>query len=63
MITALYEHEVMCPYCGENITVFLDSSIEIQEYYEDCSVCCAPILFNLSIEGDLIDLTLKRDDE
>ena len=32
--------EVMCPHCGETITLFLDLSVEEQTYIEDCSVCC-----------------------
>ena len=35
--------EVMCPYCGETITLFLDLSVEAQSYIEDCSVCCQPM--------------------
>jgi len=35
--------EVMCPHCGETITLFLDLSVEAQSYIEDCSVCCQPM--------------------
>jgi hypothetical protein len=35
--------EVMCPHCGETITLFLDLSVEEQTYIEDCSVCCQPM--------------------
>ena len=29
--------EVICPYCGETITLLLDLSVESQTYIEDCS--------------------------
>ncbi len=34
---------IQCPYCGEYIEVFVDCSVESQEYIEDCRVCCRPI--------------------
>ncbi|HEU5217125.1 MAG TPA: CPXCG motif-containing cysteine-rich protein [Gemmatimonadales bacterium] len=37
------EAEVTCPYCGETVTIELDSSGGTsQEYVEDCEVCCQP---------------------
>jgi len=34
---------VVCPYCGESNEVGLDpGSGELQEYVEDCQVCCQP---------------------
>jgi cysteine-rich CPXCG protein len=48
----LQEHSVSCPYCGENITVLVDLSVVEQQYIEDCSVCCAPILFVQSMQED-----------
>lgn len=55
---------VMCPYCGESINVLVDTSSGAQEYYEDCSVCCSPILFSVSInDAGEIYLQVKRDDE
>lgn len=37
------EHFFQCPYCWENISMLLDSSINRQTYIEDCEVCCNPI--------------------
>ena len=34
---------VQCPYCGEVIELLIDSSVEEQQYIEDCQVCCRPI--------------------
>jgi Cysteine-rich CPXCG len=55
---------IYCPYCGESIDVLIDNSSEPQSYYEDCSVCCTPILFILTEDesGD-IQVNVKRDDE
>lgn len=37
------EHFFQCPYCWEEISMLLDSSISNQTYIEDCEVCCNPI--------------------
>ncbi|MGZ8161243.1 MAG: CPXCG motif-containing cysteine-rich protein [Methylobacter sp.] len=61
-----YQEEIIivCPYCGESINVLVDASSGAQEYYEDCSVCCSPILFSVSIDdAGEICLEAKRDDE
>ena len=40
----MIEHFFQCPYCWEQISMFLDSSIATsQNYVEDCEVCCNPI--------------------
>ncbi len=63
-----YNRETMviaCPYCGESIETLIDYSSEPQEYYEDCSVCCAPIRFMLAlnrISGEL-NVQVFRDDD
>lgn len=32
-----------CPYCGEEVELFLDpGGGRLQEYVEDCEVCCQP---------------------
>lgn len=63
-----YNQETMalvCPYCGESIEALIDYSSEPQEYYEDCSVCCAPIRFVLTLNdlnGEL-NVRVTRDDD
>ncbi len=60
----MQETVVSCPYCGEMISVLVDASDAGHEYFEDCSVCCSPILFQLSQDNTAeISLILKRDDE
>ena len=39
----MFEHFFQCPYCWEEISMLLDSSISRQTYVEDCEVCCNPI--------------------
>lgn len=35
--------EVSCPYCGEMVEIALDpGSGAVQQYVEDCQVCCRP---------------------
>jgi len=61
----LSEVLVDCPYCGERFTSFIDTSVEVQEYIEDCQVCCNPIVFEVRIDtmsGEPV-LNVRRDNE
>lgn len=51
--------EVMCPHCGETITLFLDLSIEEQSYIEDCSVCCQMTVSYSTADGELAGLNVE----
>jgi hypothetical protein len=43
-----------CPYCWETISMLIDTSVEEQQYIEDCEVCCNPIQLTISVfEGDI----------
>ena len=43
--------EVMCPYCGESVTIALDpGSGRSQAYVEDCQVCCQPWQVHVSYD-------------
>lgn len=60
----LKEVRIECPYCGENIRVFVDASGGDQQYYEDCQVCCRPIFFDLLVHSDdSFALNIKREDQ
>ena len=51
--TADTEAEVTCPYCGESVTIGLDpGSGTVQEYVEDCQVCCRPWTVTVSYAED-----------
>lgn len=43
---------IECPYCGENIELVIDCSIESQQYIEDCFVCCKPISLSIDVESN-----------
>jgi hypothetical protein len=45
---------VSCPYCGEGVEVLVDpAGGEVQEYVEDCEVCCQPwqVRVSLGVDG------------
>lgn len=54
-----------CPYCGAQIGLLVDPSDDGMQYTEDCQVCCQPILIRpqMDAEGQLIDITLRREDD
>ena len=52
----MIEHFFQCPYCWENISMFLEPLAEAQHYVEDCEVCCRPIQIDyLFSAGELMD--------
>ena len=40
----------MCPHCGEEVSMILDTSVRRQSYVEDCEVCCRPIEISYTVE-------------
>jgi len=45
-------HEASCPYCGEPVSIFLDpAGGSVQDYVEDCSVCCQPMSVSVRFTG------------
>jgi cysteine-rich CPXCG protein len=55
---------IQCPYCGEDIEVLVDYSISPQEYIEDCSVCCRPIMISVESEdGEVVSIEGRTEDE
>jgi hypothetical protein len=58
------EFSIGCPYCGEMIDILVDGSEGEHECYEDCSVCCSPILLEVSFDelGEL-KVFAKRDSD
>ncbi len=59
------DRTVSCPYCGEAVGIVVNCTIPLQEFVEDCQVCCRPIEFSISIddEGEIMNLQALRDDE
>lgn len=45
--------ESSCPNCGEAVSIFLDpAGGSVQDYVEDCSVCCQPMVIQVRFGGD-----------
>lgn len=59
----LQTHHSTCPYCGEEIQLVIDCSVSIQDYIEDCQVCCRPINIHLTIEDEVVQLYLTHENE
>ncbi|GAB6039543.1 CPXCG motif-containing cysteine-rich protein [Endothiovibrio diazotrophicus] len=62
-MTGLETIEVQCPYCWERIEVVVDTSVEEQRYIEDCSVCCRPILFEVTVDSGGFPFVTARSEE
>jgi hypothetical protein len=60
-----YERWVACPYCGEAFISVVDGSAGNQSYYEDCEICCRPILFHIEIDsdGNILGIGTQREDD
>ena len=60
----LEERPIICPYCGEAISLLVDCSITEHSYVEDCEVCCQPIEIQASVDADCqLLLSVRRSDE
>jgi hypothetical protein len=54
---------IICPYCGERFDLFIDCTVERQEYIEDCTVCCQPITVSVDCSAEVPTVRARRDDE
>ena len=55
------EHFFQCPYCWEDISMLLDTTVGNQVYIEDCEVCCNPIEVTQKFENTiLISLEIRN---
>lgn len=65
-MSALPERIITCPYCSESNDILIEFSEngEVQDYTEDCQVCCRPI--HLIIETDdhaeMVVIAKREDD-
>lgn len=56
--------DIQCPYCGEQIEVMVDCSVSRQQYIEDCSVCCRPIVISVVASVDGVEsIEARTEDE
>jgi hypothetical protein len=53
-----------CPYCGELVDVAAeDIGAQVEDYVEDCPVCCRPWNVHVTRTEDGVAIELRRDDE
>lgn len=58
------EATVICPYCSETVTIALDAGGgPIQEYVEDCQVCCQPWQVSVTFRGGEASVSVRALDE
>jgi hypothetical protein len=58
------EYFFQCPHCWEEISMLIDTSVDAQNYIEDCEVCCNPIQLNIQIEeGEIISFNAEGIDQ
>ena len=55
--------DVYCPYCGERIEIIIDLSVDHQEYVEDCSVCCRPMMITVQTSDEGTNVQVRHEDE
>lgn len=52
------ERRIDCPYCGEPVTILVDTSAGSQAYVEDCEVCCQPMNIAVVVDdAELVSVT------
>ena len=50
---------VVCPYCGETVTIELDvGGGAQQQYVQDCEVCCRPWQVEVRYTGHAAEVTV-----
>ncbi|MGH9441159.1 MAG: CPXCG motif-containing cysteine-rich protein [Thermoanaerobaculia bacterium] len=52
---------VTCPYCGENVEVFLEEDLA-GDLVQDCEVCCNPWTVRISGSGEGRRIEVARGD-
>lgn len=57
----MFEHFFQCPYCWQEVSFLLDTSINSTDYIEDCEVCCSPIeIHAIMDEGILVSFNFNN---
>jgi predicted metal-dependent hydrolase len=53
-----------CPYCGERVAVHVEpTGMSLEQYVEDCPVCCRPWVVNVERAADGPTVRLAREDD
>ena len=53
---------LQCPYCGEEIEIEVEASPDGSSFIQDCTVCCHPISFDVSMGDDGVEVSAQRSD-
>lgn len=61
----LCEWHVQCPYCGEDNELLIDPSVTVQDYVEDCQVCCQPMRVRATVDetGMVVAVEVTREND
>jgi hypothetical protein len=63
-VQPLQPEKISCPYCGELIDLLVDCSAGHQQYVEDCSVCCRPIVVVIAVEdGEVVGIEARAEND
>lgn len=49
------EYFFTCLYCFEKISILIDTSLEFQDFIEDCEVCCNPMNIKVVVSEGKIE--------
>ena len=52
---------VTCPYCGEQVEIYLEPDLGGQ-FVQDCEVCCNPWDVRISTAGGMRHIDVRRPD-
>ena len=54
-------YSVSCPYCGEEVEIYLEPDVQ-GSFVQDCEVCCNPWMVRVSVDGDDRYVSVERND-
>jgi len=43
-----------CPHCWQENSILAPLGPSEQEFIQDCEVCCNPLLFRITLDGDAV---------
>jgi hypothetical protein len=52
---------VTCPYCGQDVEVFVEPDLH-GSFIQDCEVCCNPWTVRVSVDDGERQVTIERAD-
>ena len=55
------EFTVVCPYCGEELQIFVEEDVR-GSFVQDCEVCCNPWMVRVTRAHDGRDVAVTRAD-